>query len=261
LRAYTRLATRPGLFAVSQRLAGLGARLVAPVSNWLKFPAFTGWGYSKDLPRPAVKPFRDRFQEISHGDTEITESTERKDERMGVERVEIHQLPKFDLVPRFTEELTALGGHVVETTTLELSNHLVSLLSEKNIDRVQTWASVPGVDWAVLTAADITVEKDADENIKAGITGALAGIAETGTLVIQSGEGRPLTASLLPEIHIAILRASDIQENMPKVFGSRKIESYESVVLVSGPSRTADIEMTLTIGVHGPGELHVFIVT
>jgi L-lactate dehydrogenase complex protein LldF len=64
LQMYTRLATRPGLFALSQRLAGLGARLVSPISFWMKFPAFTGWGYSKDFPRPAVKPFRARWQEI-----------------------------------------------------------------------------------------------------------------------------------------------------------------------------------------------------
>ncbi len=64
LKAYTRLATRPGLFTLSQRLAGLGALLVAPVSKWMKFPAFTGWGYSKDFPRPAVKPFRARFNRI-----------------------------------------------------------------------------------------------------------------------------------------------------------------------------------------------------
>ena len=70
-----------------------------------------------------------------------------------------------------------------------------------------------------------------------------------------------MTASLLPEIHIAVLRASDIQENLADVFSTRQVESYASVVLVSGPSRTADIEMTLTIGVHGPGEIHVFVIT
>ncbi len=67
-----------------------------------------------------------------------------------------------------------------------------------------------------------------------------------------------MTASLLPEVHIAVLRASDIEESLEKVMERRKVETYPAVVLVSGPSRTADIEMTLTIGVHGPGELHVF---
>ena len=254
LRMYARLAKRPGLFAVSQRLAGLGAHLVAP-SGWMKFPAFTGWGYSKDFPRPAVKPFRDKFQEINHESAEFVEQKERRKD----ESIEIPQMPKFDLMPQFIKELTTLGGHVVETTAPELSTQLLSLLQEKNINCVQAWDSISGVDWDAITEAGISVQHEADETIKAGITGALAGIAETGTLVIHSGNGRPLTASLLPEVHIAILRASDIEENLPKVFELRKIESYESVVLVSGPSRTADIEMTLTIGVHGPGELHVFL--
>jgi L-lactate dehydrogenase complex protein LldG len=137
------------------------------------------------------------------------------------------------------------------------------LLREKNIDRVQTWDQIPGLDEGNLSEAGISVQREADESIKAGITGALAGIAETGTLVIPGGEGQPLTASLLPEIHIAVLRASDIEESLEKVMELRKVETYPSGVLVSGPSRTADIEMTLTIGVHGPGELHVieFVVT
>jgi L-lactate dehydrogenase complex protein LldG len=124
---------------------------------------------------------------------------------------------------------------------------------------VQTWEFVSGVDWDEIISGGITVQADADQNIKAGITGALAGIAETGTLVIQSGERRPLTASLLPGIHISVLQASDIEESLEKVFTHRMVETFESVVLVSGPSRTADIEMSLTIGVHGPGELFVFI--
>ena len=265
LKAYTRLATRPGLFALSQRLAGLGARLVAPVSEWMKFPAFTGWGYSKDFPRPAVKPFRNRFQKIDRGDpstslrtgAEFTEIQTNKREEKGSE---IHEPSKANLVGRFTEELLALGGQVVICKEADLPGKVIALLREKNIDRVQTWDQIPGLDEAAITKADISVQYEADENIKAGITGALAGIAETGTLVIQSGDGQPLTASLLPEIHIAVLRASDIRENLEQIFRTHKVENYPSVVLVSGPSRTADIEMTLTIGVHGPGELHVFVV-
>ncbi len=255
LRAYTRIATRPSLFAFSQRMGGLGARLLAPLSTWMKFPAFTGWGYSKDFPRPAARPFRDGFKhEVAKG-----AKVEIDNIKKGEEQAKQPQIPIYDVLPRFIEELTILGGHVVETTPLELSNHLLSLLREKNIDCVQVWESVPGLDEAVLKGAGISVQAEAGQSIKAGITGALAGIAETGTLVIQSGEGRPLTASLLPEIHIAVLQVSDIEASLEKVFSLHMVENFESVALVSGPSRTADIEMTLTIGVHGPGELYVFI--
>jgi L-lactate dehydrogenase complex protein LldF len=266
LKSYTRLATHPDLFALSQRLAGLGARLVAPVSKWMKFPAFTGWGYSKDFPRPAVKPFRNRFQKIDRGDTESTEiQTKKREEKSS----EIHEPPKGNLVGRFTEELLALGGQVVICKESDLSGKVVALLREKNIDHVQTWDQIPGLDDAKLTKAPpnsggeagISVQYEADENIKAGITGALMGIAETGTIIVPGGKGQPLTASLLPEIHIAVLHASDILPSMEAAMSRPEIAKSPAVVLVSGPSRTADIEMTLTIGVHGPGELHVFILS
>ena len=169
--------------------------------------------------------------------------------------------PKINLVGRFTEELLALGGQVVICKESDLPAKVIALLREKNIDRVQTWDQILGLNQDALTKAGISVQYEADESIKAGITGALAGIAETGTLVIPGGEGQPLTTSLLPEIHIAALRASDILPSMEAAMSTLEIEKSPAMALVSGPSRTADIEMTLTIGVHGPGEIHVFVVT
>jgi len=254
LRTYARLATHPRLFAVSQRLAGLGARLVSPFSKWMKFPAFTGWGYSKDFPRPALKPFRAAWRKAEGGGAAALPRQEREEKR-----VESHAAPPSSLVERFTTELTALGGHVVECAAHEVSAHLHSFLQERGLARVQAWESVPGVDWAEITGAGISVENEADESIKAGVTGALAGVAETGSLVIPGGAGRPLTASLVPEIHLAVLRANDIVWNLETAIPLPDVTDAPATVLVSGPSRTADIEMTLTIGVHGPGELHVFI--
>jgi len=256
LKAYTRLATHPALFALSQRLAGLGARLVAPVSKWMKFPAFTGWGYSKDFPRPAAKPFRNRFQKIDRGDAE---NTERAVSGEKTEKTNTPETSKVNLVGRFTEELLALGGRIVICKETDLPTKVIALLREKNIDRVQTWDQIPGLEEVDITKAGISVQHEADESIKAGITGALAGIAETGTLVIPGGEGQPMTASLLPEIHIGVLRAPDILPSMEAAMSTLEIADLPAVTLVSGPSRTADIEMTLTIGVHGPGELHVFL--
>jgi L-lactate dehydrogenase complex protein LldF len=265
LRTYTRLATRPGLFAISQRLAGLGARFVAPVSGWLKFPAFTGWGYSKDFPRPAARPFRDRWKEVNHKEpsTSFKANSENPEPlRQEAEKAtDLHaSAVQKDNILQFTQELTALGGYVVEVTALDLPAQLLALLQEKGIDRVQVWESVPGLEEAALTEAGISVQHEADEKIKAGITGTLAGIVETGTIVIPGGEGQPLTASLLPEVHIAILRAADILPSVEAALSLPKVAESPGVVLVSGPSRTADIEMTLTIGVHGPGELHVFVI-
>ena len=84
-----------------------------------------------------------------------------------------------------------------------------------------------------------------------------AAIAETGSILVTSGAGQPLTASLLPEIHIALLREKDVFSRLDQALQMSDVKQASAAVFISGPSRTADIEMTLTIGVHGPGELHV----
>jgi len=77
-----------------------------------------------------------------------------------------------------------------------------------------------------------------------------------------SGPGRPRLASLLPPVHVAILRADRIYSNLPALVTAlaEKGTAGSNLVIITGPSRTADIEMTLTRGVHGPGEVHVVIV-
>ena len=163
--------------------------------------------------------------------------------------------------------MTAIGGKVYAVHSDELPEKLTAFLSERGIERVQMWDNVPvlaeadpsTVLRAGLAEAGIRVESSAP-GLMAGITGVLAGIAETGTLVISGYEGRPLTASLLPEIHIAVLRAADILPSLEQAIRLPEVVSVPATVLVTGPSRTADIEMTLTIGVHGPKELHVFVV-
>jgi L-lactate dehydrogenase complex protein LldG len=262
LHAYAHLATRPSLFALAQRLAGLGSRLVSPASPWMKLPAFTGWGYSKDFPRPAARPFRARWQEIQQVETvpfkpyPRIQGTQPGSESQGNITPEA---ARPDLVARFTNELRALGGHAAMTPAADLPDKVIALLQKHKVKRVQAWDHVPGLDPDALRHAGIQVKHEAQASLRAGITGALAGIAETGTLVIPGGEGQPLSASLLPEIHIAVLRASDLLPSLEAALQIPEVTNSPGTVLVCGPSRTADIEMTLTIGVHGPGELHVFL--
>jgi len=94
-----------------------------------------------------------------------------------------------------------------------------------------------------------------------GLTGALAGIAATGSLVVPSGVGQPQTASLLPEMHLAVLRAADIVPDLAAALALPAVKQAAMTSIITGPSRTADIEMTLTIGVHGPKRVVVFLVT
>ena len=78
--------------------------------------------------------------------------------------------------------------------------------------------------------------------------------------MIHSGQGRPLGASLLAEFHIAIIRAFYNVSSLDEALRNTEVRKASALALITGPSRTADIQMTLTIGVHGPKELHVFIV-
>ncbi len=258
LGAYTRIATHPGLFAAAQKAAGLGARIVAP-SGWLRLPAFTGWGFSKDMPRPEAVPFRERWKTIQREGAEGVEIfAEKKEESGGEETRPMPEIP--NLAERFGEELRALGGQATLLRAGELTRAIAALLRERGIDRVQAWESVPGLDEAVLAESGIRVERACAPDIRAGLTGALAGIAETGTLVIPGGAGQPLTASLVPEVHIAVIRQSALVATLEEAVRLPGVAATPAVALVTGPSRTADIEMTLTIGVHGPGQVLVFVV-
>ncbi len=96
-----------------------------------------------------------------------------------------------------------------------------------------------------------------------GITCAQWAIAETGTLVLESERERNRLASLVPPVHVAIIEASRIRRSMSEVLELIKksdVGLSRAVTFITGPSRTSDIELTLAIGVHGPGELHVIVI-
>lgn len=95
-----------------------------------------------------------------------------------------------------------------------------------------------------------------------GLTGATAAFAESGTIVVTSGEGRPRMASLVPLVHVALLPVDRIFRSLSAWAASEPSEmaAASNVVFVTGPSRTGDIEQQLTLGVHGPRFLHVVLV-
>jgi L-lactate dehydrogenase complex protein LldG len=99
----------------------------------------------------------------------------------------------------------------------------------------------------------------------ASLTRAFAGVAESGTLVLTSGAERPTTLNFLPETHIVVLRASDIAGCYEDAWDRlRAIQAGEAlprtVNLITGPSRTADIEQTIQLGAHGPRRLCILLV-
>ena len=256
------MAVSPWRFSAAQRLAGVFSRLLAPFSPWLRLPAFTGWGYGRDFPRPSTRPFLARYQERL-APASVPSVASPPSAPADQPPASSASQPPIPSLERFEAELTALGGTLTICREDQLVQGVLEALRSQGIESVQAWddAQLPPGLLDGLRAAGVDIRQAPDPQIQAGLTGVLAGIAETGSLVITSGAGRPLTASLLPEVHIAVLRAGDLRASLPEALTLPQVREASCTVLVSGPSRTADIEMTLTIGVHGPREVHVFYVS
>lgn len=95
------------------------------------------------------------------------------------------------------------------------------------------------------------------------VTPAFAGIAETGTLMVHSGPATPNTLHFLPETHIAVLQADDVVGGYEDAWARLRAQFDRlprSVTLITGPSRSSDIERKLQIGVHGPRRLHIVLI-
>ncbi len=105
---------------------------------------------------------------------------------------------------------------------------------------------------------DVTKEKAAEA--KVGISAVEWGLADTGTLVQDASDVKLRLASTLPEIHVALLRTGRIVPDLQALLPSLTPESSRYIAFITGPSRTADIERVLTIGVHGPVRLVVLAV-
>lgn len=124
------------------------------------------------------------------------------------------------------------------------------------------WPEFSALDWE---AAGIDMAaRAASEGDVVGITGAFCAIAETGTLMLLSGRQTPASTSLLPETHIAVVRVARIVPGMEEAWALLRGEHGalpRAVNFISGPSRTADIEQTVTLGAHGPYRVHIILVS
>ncbi|RME83505.1 MAG: lactate utilization protein, partial [Caldilineae bacterium] len=102
------------------------------------------------------------------------------------------------------------------------------------------------------------------ESIPVGLTAAAAGLARTGSIVLHAHRGQGRLASLLPPIHFALLHVSqlypDIAAWLAAAGTGQRIAEHSNTVIITGPSRSADIAQTLTLGAHGPRRVHVILV-
>ncbi len=183
------------------------------------------------------------------------------------------------MISSFQREVDALGGNcAVATNEADAIALLLQSLRDANANQVLTWddADLPlrrvgqTLQENGYTRIFARVSRDATkrktelaalERADAGITGALAGLADSGALALVTQPTQARLVSLLPPMHIALLAASRLYPTMAAFFASHPdvTRRGSNLVFIAGPSRTADIEMTLTRGVHGPKFLCVII--
>jgi len=140
---------------------------------------------------------------------------------------------------------------------------IAAYLAEHNLPATARLASgLKDIPWHRAPLLELTQGKGEDAD-KVSITGAFAGIAETGTVMALSGPDHPTTLNILPETHVVVLRSSQIvgayEEAWDRLRNSGR-DMPRTVMLITGPSRSGDIEQTIQLGAHGPKRLHLVIV-
>lgn len=182
------------------------------------------------------------------------------------------QLPR-DRLASFSEILTQSGGSVHSVRNLsEAVQAFRRLVEELGLERIAISdatelhdfvAAVPDARWTL--AQDLLEGSPGREDLfdcQAGLHLAQGGVAETGTLILDSRKELHRLTSLVPPVDIAILWAREIHANLGSALGHFEEHGLPpTLTLVTGPSRTADIELELVVGVHGPAVLHVILIT
>lgn len=214
----------------------------------------------------------------------------RRDWFAGIAGAAPHSAPAFvhaaqsDLPAQFAAELQRLEARAYHVPDAPAAVQQIAALFEscRSGDTVLGWDSaqiaLPGFA-ELLTARGMRLQSvdlhhgdrqaslAAREPLRVGITGVDLAIAESGTLLLRHGPGRPRIASLLTPCHIAVVFADQIVRGlgealqlMQQRYQAELFGPTSNLTLITGPSRTADIEMTLSLGIHGPPQLHVVIV-
>jgi L-lactate dehydrogenase complex protein LldG len=186
--------------------------------------------------------------------------------------------PSQDLVDRFIQEVEKLTGQVMRVNHLQdLPQAIIHWIKQNNIGRLIAWehpflagqtlsqslkqlSTVETTFWSTETNPKTLLE--ASEKAHAGFVVAQYGLAETGSIVLYNGRNQGRVVSLLPPICAVILFSSQILPRLTQVLPriGQEVAEFSCINIITGPSRSADIEMDLSIGVHGPGRIVIFLV-
>ena len=169
------------------------------------------------------------------------------------------------LFAQMAEKVSASVRHVKSRDHVPAA--VTDYLRSKNLPaavRMGADARLAAMPWARQRSLEVrSGPSDGDDEV--AVSHALGGIAETGTLVLHSGDDNPTTLNFLPEHHIVVIDAKDVEGDMETVietvrrrFGKGRMP--RTLNFVTGPSRSGDIEQKLLLGAHGPRALHILVV-
>lgn len=182
---------------------------------------------------------------------------------------------KDALAEQFVSEAGNVNTNVqIIETDDEIRKFLVNLTREKNFSYFSIWETDElkrlGIKKFLKENGLKTItakNKDRVARADIGITDVDYAIADTGTLVLLTDKSRPRSVSLLPPIHLAIVKRDKLVSNIRELFFilKHRLDTNQDITscmtFITGPSRTADIELNLTLGVHGPKELYVLVLS
>ena len=168
-------------------------------------------------------------------------------------------------VESFLGEIKKLSGIGQKLSPSNIDSALASLVTQQTIRKATAWETPYltqlGIAEVLNSLGVELVSPNASKHEMAlcdlGVTEADYLLPETGTLVLKSSVQKPRAVSLLPRVHLAVVRPETLRADMHQVFAEAKDHHY--LVFITGPSRTADIELTVTLGVHGPKSLYVWL--
>ena len=178
-------------------------------------------------------------------------------------RAALDRQGQVELFIAMAEEVSATVARVA--TPGEAAGAVADYLAERNLPARAALAPDPALDdiaWHERPLLELRRGK-AEETDPAAITGAFAAIAETGTLMLLSGPEHPSTLNFLPDTHIVVVRRDQVvgtYEDAWERLRARGRGMPRTVNMVTGPSRTADIEQTIHLGAHGPRRLHIVLI-
>ena len=180
-----------------------------------------------------------------------------------------------DVVQRFETELKKVGGQFYAAENAQAAcEYVLNLARSQGVRSAAGWdcpvirdiglveaLEDAGVEFIADTGGDGFIKRALDAGL--GISGVDYALADTGTLVVLSGPGHARSVSLVTPVHVALVKLEQLLSDLNDLFPllKQKGSLNSAIALITGPSRTADIEMTLVVGVHGPQQLHVILLS